>query len=288
MRSLSLKVQLKNLPLMETKRILYVSQEIHPYLPENEISKPSLELPKKMNDKGHQVRVFMPRYGLINERRHQLHEVIRLSGINIIVNDMDQPLIIKVASVPQARMQVYFIDNAEYFKRKAIFHNDKKKFFDDNDERAIFFCRGVIETVKKLGWSPDIVHCHGWMASFLPLYLKKFHSDDPLFAESKTVLSVYGAEDEKLGENLDQNLRFDGIEEEDIKRFGKHKLEEVYNAAMHYVDGVVAASSTVSSANIEYAKANAQNFIDISASEKPAEDVYSLYEQITIEEESVA
>ena len=131
---------------MDSKRILYVSQEIHPYLPENEISKPSLELPRKMNEKGHQVRVFMPRYGMINERRHQLHEVIRLSGINIIVNDMDQPLIIKVASVPQARMQVYFIDNEEYFKRKATFYNEDGEFFNDNDQRAIFFCRGVIES----------------------------------------------------------------------------------------------------------------------------------------------
>ena len=170
---------------MENKRILYISQEIHPYLPENDISRASLALPKKMNELGHQVRVFMPRFGVINERRHQLHEVIRLSGINIVVNDIDMPLIIKVASVPQARMQVYFIDNDEYFKRKATIYDENRQLFSDNDERTIFFAKGVIETVKKLGWKPDIIHIHGWMTSLVPLYLKQFSYDDPLFENSK-------------------------------------------------------------------------------------------------------
>lgn len=273
---------------METKRILYVSQEIHPYLPENEISKPSLELPKKMNEMGQQVRVFMPRYGLINERRHQLHEVIRLSGINIIINDMDQPLIIKVASVPQARMQVYFIDNEEYFKRKAIFYDEDDNFFSDNDQRAIFFCRGVIETVKKLGWSPDIIHCHGWMASFLPLYLKRFHSDDPLFSDSKTVLSMYGTPDEKLSPDLAKVLSFDGLSDEDLKRFEQTDLNNIYKGALHYVDGVIASSDKVDQDLKKYAEKNAAHFMDLSASENLAQDVSTLYEQITIEEESVA
>ncbi len=273
---------------MDTKKILYVSQEIHPYLPENEISKPSLELPKKMNEKGHQVRVFMPRYGLINERRHQLHEVIRLSGINIIVNDMDQPLIIKVASVPQARMQVYFIDNEEYFKRKAIFYDEDDNFLADNDQRAIFFCRGVVETVKKLGWGPDIIHCHGWMASFLPAYLKRYYADDPLFANSKTVLSLYSTPDEKLGDSLASNLEFDGFSEEDLARYKNTDLQSIYKAGVHYVDGVVNASSKVDQELVDYAKDNAGNFVDASASENIANDVYNLYEQITIEEESVA
>ena len=159
---------------MEKKRVLYISHEIVPYLPESDISETSRFLPQRMNDNGQEVRIFMPRFGCINERRHQLHEVIRLSGMNLIINDMDQPLIIKVASVPQARMQVYFIDNEEYFKRKQMFADDKGNFFPDNDERAIFFGRGVLETVKKLGWSPDIIHCHGWMSALVPLYLKPF------------------------------------------------------------------------------------------------------------------
>jgi starch synthase len=273
---------------MDTKRILYVSQEIHPYLPENEISKPSLELPKKMNSRSHQVRVFMPRYGLINERRHQLHEVIRLSGINIIVNDMDQPLIIKVASVPQARMQVYFIDNEEYFKRKAIFYDDDDVFHTDNDQRAIFFCRGVVETVKKLGWSPDIIHCHGWMASFLPAYLKRYYADDPLFADSKTVLSIYGAPDEKLGDSLADNLKFDGFNEDDLKLYENTHLNSIYKAGVHYVDGVLCGSDKVDEEVKKYAQEHAANFADVSASENLVDDVNKLYEQITIEEESVA
>jgi starch synthase len=268
---------------MDSKRILYVSQEIHPYLPENEISKPSLELPRKMNEKGHQVRVFMPRYGLINERRHQLHEVIRLSGINIIVNDMDQPLIIKVASVPQARMQVYFIDNEEFFKRKATFYDEEGQFFADNDQRAIFFCRGVIETVKKLGWSPDIIHCHGWMASFLPLYLKKFHYDDPLFADSKLVLSVYESKENKMPETLVDNLKFDGINGQDIKKFEDADLNALYTAGASYCDGVVVGSENVSDELKENLKKNVENFVDFHG-EEYVDKVHELYKSICMEE----
>ncbi len=269
---------------MDTKRILYVSQEIHPYLPENEISKPSLELPKKMNDLGHEVRVFMPRFGVINERRHQLHEVIRLSGINIIINDMDQPLIIKVASVPTARMQVYFIDNEEFFKRKATFFDENGRFFNDNDQRAIFFCRGVIETVKKLGWAPDIIHCHGWMASFMPLYLKKFHHDDPLFAESKVVFSIYESRPEKMPDTLVDNLRFDGINGNDIEKFEEATLDSLYKAAASYSDGVIISSQNSSADVKEYVADNVPNHEDISGMENYTEKVYDLYEQVVMEE----
>ncbi len=269
---------------MDSKRILYVSQEIHPYLPENEISKPSLQLPRKMNEKGHQVRVFMPRYGLINERRHQLHEVIRLSGINIIVNDMDQPLIIKVASVPQARMQVYFIDNEEYFKRKATFFDEDGNFFSDNDQRAIFFCRGVIETVKKLGWSPDIIHCHGWMASFLPLYLKKFHYDDPLFADSKLVLSVYEPGDTMMPDTLTENLKFDGINGEDIKKYEDVDLAATYAAGAGYCDAAVIGSDNVPADLQEKVKSNVDNFLDFKGDDY-VEAVHELYKSLFVEEE---
>jgi len=269
---------------MDSKRILYVSQEIHPYLPENEVSKPSLQLPRKMNEKGHQVRVFMPRYGLINERRHQLHEVIRLSGINIIINDMDQPLIIKVASVPQARMQVYFIDNEEFFKRKAIFYDEDENFFSDNDQRAIFFCRGVVETVKKLGWSPDIIHCHGWMASFLPLYLKKFHQDDPLFADSKLVQSVYDPKGEKMPESLTDTLKFDGIKGDDLKKYENADIADVYQAGASYCDGTVIGSENVPAELQEKLKDSVDNFLEYKGDDY-VDAVHDLYKSLFVEEE---
>lgn len=269
---------------MESKRILYVSQEIHPYLPENEISKPSLELPKKMNQKGHQIRVFMPRFGLINERRHQLHEVIRFKGINITLNDEDQPLYIKVASLPQARMQVYFIDNDEFFKRKSIFYNDDEEFHSDNDKRAIFFCRGVIETVKKLGWSPDIIHCHGWMASFLPLYLKKFHHDDPMFSDSKIVQSVYGATEENMSLDLPKYLEFDGFNSDQAALYTEANISKVYQANIAHADGVILSGKRLTEEMKDFVKNNVELSADLTESENLAEDVAKLYEKVIVEE----
>ena len=176
---------------MEKKKILFISQEISPFLPKSEISTAARNLAQGIQEAGKEIRVFMPRFGVINERRHQLHEVIRLSGMNMIIDDTDHPLIIKVASIQPARMQVYFIDNEDYFKRKATLTDEDGKLFSDNDERAIFFAKGVIETVKKLNWAPDIIHVHGWMASLLPLYIKEYYSDEPLFSESKIITSVY-------------------------------------------------------------------------------------------------
>jgi len=159
---------------MEKKKILYISQEITPYLPENDMSEISRYLPQGIQERGREIRTFMPRYGCVNERRNQLHEVIRLSGMNLVINDTDHPLIIKVASIQAARMQVYFIDNEDYFHRKCILADDNGIEFPDNDERAVFFARGVLETVIKLRWAPDIIHCHGWLTSLVPLYIKKY------------------------------------------------------------------------------------------------------------------
>ena len=164
---------------MKNKKVLIISSEVVPYLPQTDQAVNSFKLPKQINENGGQTRIFIPRYGIINERRHQLHEVIRLSGMNLVINDLDMPLIIKVASIPKERMQVYFIDNEEYFKRRSLLHNDKGKLHADNDERMIFFTKGVIETVKKLNWSPDIIHVHGWIASLMPLYLKEYYRDEP-------------------------------------------------------------------------------------------------------------
>ncbi|MDB2442593.1 glycogen/starch synthase [Flavobacteriales bacterium] len=237
----------KETSIMAKKRILYVSQEITPYLPVNDLSKTARFLPQAMNESGIEVRLFMPRFGCINERRHQLHEVIRLSGMNLIVNDIDQPLIIKVASIPQARMQVYFIDNEEYFKRKFTTVDKKEKFYADNDERALFFCRGVIESVKKLGWSPDVIHCNGWMASFLPMYLNKFYHDDPIFEKTKIVYSFYNHTFEgKLNKDLGKKMKFDGFTDEEVSGFEAADHKKLMETAIKYSNAVVKGSAELS------------------------------------------
>lgn len=229
---------------MKKPRVLYVSQEITPFLPKNELSEISRNLPQGVHEKGKEIRVFMPKYGSINERRHQLHEVIRLSGMNLVVNDTDHPLIIKVASIPTARMQVYFIDNEDYFQRKAQLKDKSGKPFKDNDERSIFFCRGVLETVKKLGWAPDIIHCHGWFTSLLPLYVKKFYNDDPHFADSKVVFSAYNKGfDGKLNPEIVNKLKFDGFKEKDISELTEPNFENLTKLAFKYSDAVIQGSA---------------------------------------------
>ncbi len=227
---------------MNGKKILFVSSELVPYLPQNEVSLMSYETPRMVNSNGGQIRIFMPRYGNINERRHQLHEVIRLSGMNLVINDMDMPLIIKVASIPKERIQVYFIDNEEYFKRKATFFDDKGALFPDNDQRAIFFAKGVVETVKKLNWTPDIIHVHGWMASLLPLYLKKYYADEPLFADSKIVTSVYGQGFEgSLDSEMIKKVAFDGISEDEVSDLENPDYTNLLKVAVNYSDAVILA-----------------------------------------------
>ena len=228
---------------MKDKRILFVSSELIPYLPENNVSKMAFEVPKEMHHQGVQIRMFMPRFGVINERRHQLHEVIRLSGMNLIINDMDMPLIIKVASVPKERMQVYFIDNEEYFKRKALYTDEDNNLFKDNDERAIFFAKGVVETVKKLNWAPDIIHVHGWMASLLPLYIKEYYKDDALFKDSKIVTSIYnnGFEGE-LSNELPKKIKFDAINESKIKTISNPNYTNILINAIENSDAIIKGS----------------------------------------------
>ncbi len=229
---------------MKDKRILYVSSELVPYLPENEISKLSFDVPKAMYKQGVQIRMFMPRFGVINERRHQLHEVIRLSGMNLIINDMDMPLIIKVASIPKERMQVYFIDNDEYFKRKSVLTDEEGKLFEDNDERAIFFAKGVVETVKKLKWAPDIIHVHGWMSSLVPLYIKEYYKNDPLFAESKIVTSIFnksinGSIDRK---KLIEKIKFDNINIEKLAMLDGDDDDCMLKVAIDNSDAIIKGS----------------------------------------------
>ncbi len=229
---------------MKDKRVLYVSSEVVPYLPETEISSMSFEAPRMVNKAGGQIRIFMPRYGNINERRHQLHEVIRLSGINLVINDLDMPLIIKVASIPKERIQVYFIDNEEYFKRKATFVDDKGELFSDNDERAIFFAKGVVETVKKLNWSPDIIHIHGWLAGFLPLYLKTLYKDEPLFSESKIVSSIYKSGFKgTLNDKLVKKIEFDGVPAESLAALTNPDYHALTLSTIEHSDALIKGSS---------------------------------------------
>lgn len=221
-------------------RILYVSTELIPYTPENTLSQAALDLPKMMHSKGNDVRIFMPRFGNINERRHQLHEVIRLSGMNMIINDMDQPLIIKVASLPNERLQVYFIDNEEYFKRKAIYSDKSGKLFNDNDERSIFFVKGILETIKKLNWKPDVIHAQGWMSALMPLYLKKYYADDAFFDNVKMVYSVYDKPFEgPLSDNMEEKVAFDGIQAEDLKHLKTPTFENLLKVGIDNADVVV-------------------------------------------------
>jgi starch synthase len=232
---------------MKKYKILYVSQEITPYLPENEMSEVGRYLPQLMQEEGCKIRTFMPRYGVVNERRNQLHEVIRLSGMNLIIDDTDHPLIIKVASIQAARMQVYFIDNEEYFHRRSVLTNKKGNDFKDNDERAIFFARGVLETVKKLRWSPDIVHCIGWFSGLLPIYLKNNYLDDPLFMNSKVIYSVYNDKFSKpLSKKLPKKLLLEGIKEEDLSLLKSTDFVDINKLAIHHSDGVINGSQEIS------------------------------------------
>ena len=256
---------------MQQKRVLYVSQEIQPFLPETEISGTVRKVSQGIKEAGKEIRIFMPRFGCINERRHQLHEVIRLSGMNLIINDADHPLIIKVASIQAAKMQVYFIDNEEYFKRKAVFGNDEEKFFADNDERSIFFCRGVVETVKKLGWIPDVIHCNGWMSGVLPLYLKKFYNDDPHFADAKVVYSVYNSDFKgSLDKGMVKKLKFDGFDDADLKWLENPTWKNVNKLGIQFADGVVRGSETIDGELEEF----------IQNASKPALEFYNEEERV--------
>lgn len=232
---------------MKKKKILFISQEISPYLEESELANIGRHLPQGIQEKGKEVRTFMPKFGCINERRNQLHEVIRLSGMNLVINDNDHPLIIKVGSIQQARLQVYFIDSEDFFDRKAMFHDKKTgKLFTDNDERAIFFARGVLETVKKLGWVPDVIHCHGWMTSLIPLFVKTSYSKDPIFENAKIVYSLYDNEFKgELNRNLVKKAHMDGMDDETTKDFNRTCFVGLNVAAMNASDAVIKASKNI-------------------------------------------
>ena len=247
---------------MEDKRILYVSSEVVPYLAENEVSLMSYDVPKMINDQGGQIRIFMPRYGNINERRHQLHEVIRLSGMNLVVNDVDMPLIIKVASIPKEWIQ----DGVLY---------------PDNDERAIFFAKGVVETVKKLNWVPDIIHVHGWMASMLPVYMKHFYKDEALFSETKIVTSVYGQSFEgNLDVEMINKIKFDGVPQDAIADLETPNYENLIMTSVKHSDAVIIASENLSPSLTKFIESSGKPFLPFASKEGFAEAYTSFYKKM--------
>jgi len=269
---------------MQKTRVLYVTQEIVPFLPESEIASTVRTLSQGVHEQDKEIRIFMPRFGVINERRHQLHEVIRLSGMNLIVNDIDHPLIIKVASVPQARMQVYFIDNEEFFKRKRTYTDEDEKYFSDNDERAIFFCRGVVETVKKLGWTPDIVHCHGWMTGFLPLYLKKMYADDPHFANAKIVYTPYADEfSGNLDSKLIEKLNFDDITKEDVEFLETPNALNLNKTGAQWADAISIGSETINSELSSYITDSGKPVLDYQQEDTLVDTHQEFYEKVLSE-----
>jgi starch synthase len=268
--------------LMKKKKILFISQEITPYLEENELGHIGRYLPQGIQEGGKEIRTFMPKFGCINERRNQLHEVIRLSGMNLIINENDHPLIIKVGSIQAARMQVYFIDSEDFFQRKAVFEDKETgKFFKDNDERAIFFARGVLETVKKLGWVPDVIHCHGWMTSLVPLYIKTSYKKEPIFENSKVVFSVYNNEFKPaLNKGFAKKAMMDNISEEDVNGYNDTSFVGINKAAMDISDAVIKASESIHPDLESHFESMSKPKLDYHSPEEYVKAYDNLYDEI--------
>lgn len=267
---------------MSAKKVLFITQEITPYVPESELSLIGQNLPQAIQDKGREIRTFMPKWGNVNERRNQLHEVIRLSGMNIIIDDTGHPLIIKVASIQAARRQVYFIDNDDYFQHRLMTTDEEGKEYEDNGERAIFYARGVLETVKKLRWCPDIIHCHGWMSAVVPLFIKKAYYDEPSFRDSKVIFSVYGdGFKSNLVPNFKEQILFRDITPEDLNMISDPvNYDELCKLAITYSDGVVQNSENVNPAIMDYARSLNIPVVDYQPEDTYADACNALYDKV--------
>lgn len=240
---------------MAKKKILFINQEITPYVPDSDLSLMGKALPQAIQEKGYEIRTFMPKWGTINERRGQLHEVIRLSGMNLIINDTDHPLIIKVATIVNTRVQVYFIDNDDYFSKRRMTTDESGEDYADNGERAIFFARGVLETVKKLRWVPDVIHCQGWMSAIVPLYIKTAYHDEPSFANTKVVTSLFPQSLKKaLAPDFKRCIEFRDAKADLLSEFNDvFDFDELSKLAIDYSDGIVVASKDVNKGLLKYA-----------------------------------
>lgn len=263
------------------KKVLFVNQDMMPYVEETELSKQGRFVPQKVMGKGCEIRTFMPRWGVVNERRGQLHEVIRLSGINITIDDTDHPLIIKVASIPAAKMQVYFIDNEEFFIRRGQVADAEGNVYEDNGERSVFFVRGVIETIKKLRWVPDVIHCQGWMSALLAIMVKDAYQDEPAVNNAKIVMSIIDQpKQDALQENIKNCIAYNTITPEMLDKYGEtFSSDTLLKIAIDYADGVVISSEGISEDIVEYAKANAKKLL-VCTEEEKAEKIVAFYDQI--------
>jgi starch synthase len=266
---------------MSKLRILYVASEINPFLQTSKVADFVRKLPQGMQERGMEIRILVPRFGLINERKNRLHEVVRLSGINIAIGDEEKPLVIKVASIPNAKLQVYFIDNEDYFQRKSVFFDKEDKFYEDNDERAIFFCKGVLETVKKLGWAPDIVHCNDWMTSFIPLYLNTTYKNDPIFKNAKSVFSVY---DNKFSHtfngDIKDKVKMLDVEDNMLGNLESANYEGFIKLGMEFSDAVIRAEDSSDINALFNESSNEKKPESIEQEEQFLDSYFDLYNEL--------
>ncbi len=267
---------------MKAKKILFINQEIVPYVPDSEMSLLGKQVPHVVQEKGYEIRTFMPKWGIINERRGQLHEVIRLSRMMLIIDETDHPLIIKVASIPQTRIQVYFIDNDDYFSKRQMAFDENGEEYEDNGERAIFFARGVLETVKKLRWVPDIIHCQGWMTSVVPFYIKKAYQDEPSFANTKVVTSLFANNlKRELGEDFKRGIDFRDAKRELLDRYNANfDFNELSKLAIDYSDGIVEGGVDVSAELLKYASDGGKPVLAHTADEQLGNALDGFYDQV--------
>jgi starch synthase len=273
----------KKVKMTKGNKVLFITQEIVPYVEDSEMAKVGRDLPQAIQEKGYEIRTFMPKWGTINERRNQLHEVIRLSGMNLIIDDTDHPLIIKVASIQAARMQVYFIDNDDYFQNKLQTTDENGIEYEENDSRTIFYARGVLETVKKLRWNPEIVHCQGWMSALAPLYIKKAFKDEPSFRDSKIIFSLF--EDDfksNFPKDYAAKLMLKGVTKKDIAPFTKSEVNftSLCKLAVEFSDGVIQNSEHVNEEVMAYARERNKPILEYQSPENYIEACDQFYEQI--------
>lgn len=270
---------------MEKPKVLFVQQEITPYLKETHMGHIGRYLPQGIQERKKEIRTFMPRYGCINERRNQLHEVIRLSGMNLVIDNTDHPLIIKVASIQSARMQIYFIDNEDFFQRKFMLTNKVGKYFEDNDERAIFFTRGVIETVKKLGWAPDLVHCNGWFTSLMPFYLKEVLKDNPMFSDAKVIYSIYNdGFPGSLDDGMPKKMKTKGVDAGKLNKYAEPTFLNISKIAIDYADGLIFGDREINAELEKYARESGKPILEYQDEEKFVDAYNDFYDEVLVNE----
>ncbi|MGB0984529.1 MAG: glycogen/starch synthase [Saprospiraceae bacterium] len=269
---------------MAKTKVLIVTQEMKPYTALSEISEVARRLPQHVQENGMEIRILMPKYGTINERRHRLHEVVRLSGMNIIVDNDDFPLIIKVASLPDARMQVYFLDNEDFFKRKSVFENAEGQPFEDNSDRMVFFCKGVLETVKKFGWAPDIIHCHGWMTSLIPFYVKTAYKTEPLFRDSKVVYSAYNNSlESSFKTDFLQKASINDLTASDLDAYQEEGTIKLHAGATAHADAIVVGSESFEDDVLETFNNSKKPVLAYQSTDEPLGTYLEFYDGILAE-----